>query len=276
MAEEDQSVPEREGSEADAREADAGTTIDRTSRLARRLEALEHRRRRPEPIVALKLLATDELRRALALIERAGVLPNGEVRSPRVFREAPPEELRALERWRAVCGEPLDHLEAAEELLDRMGEVYGWRSPEALDAALLVKRLELPDENPWFVGKMAEAVVSFYAALEEHPDEPRHPRVRGAVRRLERLKEMDRVAPGSGSASEKAGRAEDVEAPHSGPETPPDPRRLPAGAPEKSVREEPERAEPRSSTPGPQDARERPSTEEEPQPRSWWRRMFGG
>ncbi|MDQ5830568.1 MAG: hypothetical protein M3324_12090 [Actinomycetota bacterium] len=274
MAEEDQSVPGREGSEADAREADAGTTIDRTSRLARRLEALEHRRRRPEPIVALKLLATDELRRALALIERAGVLPNGEVRSPRVFREAPPEELRALERWRAVCGEPLDHLEAAEELLDRMGELHGWRSPEALDAALLVKRLELPDENPWFVGKMAQAVVSFYAALEEHPDEPRHPRVRGAVRRLERLKEMDRVAPGSGSASEKAGRAEDVEAPHSGPETPPDPR-LPAGAPE-SVREEPERAEPRSSTPGPQEGSERPFTEEEPQPRSWWRRMFGG
>jgi hypothetical protein len=40
---------------------------------------LEHGRRPPEPIVALKLLATDELQRALALIERAGVLPNGEV-----------------------------------------------------------------------------------------------------------------------------------------------------------------------------------------------------
>jgi hypothetical protein len=85
---------------------------------------------------------------------------------------------------------------------------------------------------------------------------------------------MDRVARGSGSASEKAGRAEDVEAPHSGPETPPDPR-LPAGAPE-SVREEPERAEPRSSTPGPQEGSKRPFTEEEPKPRSWWRRMFGG
>jgi hypothetical protein len=203
----------------------------------------------------LKLLATDELQRALALIERAGVLPNGEVRSPSVFREAPPEELRALERWRAVCGEPLDHLEAAEELLDRMGELYGWRSPEALDAALLVKRMELPDESPWFVGKMAEAVVSFYAAVEQHPDEPQHPRVRGAVRRLERLKEIDRIAPGRGSASEEAGRTEDLEASSE-----------PPGAPESGV-EEPESVEPRSSTREPQEPAER---------RSWWQRMFGG
>lgn len=263
MAEEDQPVPDQEGSEAGAREAGPGATIGHTSRLARRLEALEHRRQRPEPIVALKLLATDELWRALALIERAGVLPNGEVRSPGVFREAPPEELRALERWRAVCGEPLDHLEAAEELLDRMGELYGWRSPEALDAALLVKRMELPDESPWFVGKMAEAVVSFYAALEQHPHEPQHPRVRGAVRRLERLKEMDRIAPGRGSASEKAGRAEDLEAPHSAPEAPPD-SRLPAGAPE-SVVEEPERAEPHQAAGETQEGAERP----------WWRRLLG-
>ena len=39
--------------------------------------------------------------------------------------------------------------------------------------------------------------------------------------------------------------------------------------------EKPERAEPRSGTPGPQEARERPFTEEEPEPRSWWRRLFG-
>ena len=95
--------------------------------------------------------------------------------------------------------------------------------------ALLVKRLELPDENPWFVGKMAEAVVSFYAALEENPDEPQHPTVRGAVRRMERLKEMDRITPGRGSASEVAGSTEDLEAPQSAPETPPG-SRPPAGA----------------------------------------------
>jgi hypothetical protein len=54
VAEEDQSVPERQESETDTREALPGATIGHTSRLARRLEALEHRRHRPEPIVALK------------------------------------------------------------------------------------------------------------------------------------------------------------------------------------------------------------------------------
>ena len=49
----------------------------------------------------------------------------------------------------------------------------------------------------------------------------------------------------------------------------------PRGAPE-SVVEEPERAEqPRSNTGGPQEATERSFTEEELEPRSWWRRMFG-
>jgi hypothetical protein len=201
VAEVDHSVPEREYAEPDAREADPRATIGHRSRLERRLEALEHHRRRPEPIVALKLLATEELQRALTLVERAGVLPNGEVRSPMVFREASQEELRALERWQAVCGGPLDHLEAAEELLDRMGELYGWRSPEALDAALLVKRMELPDESPWFVGKMAEAVVSFYAALEEYPDAPQHPRVQGAVR------STNLPAPGTSTTASIASRS---------------------------------------------------------------------
>jgi hypothetical protein len=165
------------------------------SRLKKRVEALEHRRRPKEPGSALKLLTTYELRRALALVERGGLLPNGAVRRPEVYQEAPPEEWEALERWIELCGEPLDHLEAAEELLDRMGEAYGWRSPEAMDAALLLERLELPDASPWLVGKTAEAVVSFYAELEEHRDEPRHPELRAAVRRLERLKEIEYVRP---------------------------------------------------------------------------------
>jgi hypothetical protein len=88
-------------------------------------------------------------------------------------------------------------LEAAEELLDRAGEGHGWCSHEAVQAALLLARLELPDANPWFVGKRAEVILNLYAELEEHRDEPQqHPRVRGAVRRLERLKEMGRRAPG--------------------------------------------------------------------------------
>ncbi len=162
------------------------------SRLRNRIEALlERRRRRPEPYAALKLLTTEDLARSLVLVERGGVLPNGEVRHPEVYRRAAPEELEALGRWMRLCGEPLDHLEAAEELLDRMGEAYGWRSREAFDAALLRERLELPGASPWLVEKTAEAVVRFYAELEEHADHPRHPTLRGAVRRLERLREIE-------------------------------------------------------------------------------------
>jgi len=110
-----------------------------------------------------------------------------------VYRHASREELEALERWMELCGEPLDHLEAAEELLDRMGEAYGWRSREALDAALLRERLELPGASSWLVEKTAEAVVKFYAELAEHGGQPRHPALRGAVRRLERLREIEYV-----------------------------------------------------------------------------------
>jgi hypothetical protein len=165
------------------------------SRLKKRVEALEHRQQPMEWGSALKLMTTGELRRALALVERGGLLPSGEVRRPEVYQEAPPEEWEALERWMELCGEPLDHLEAAEELLDRMGEAYGWRSREAVDAALLLERLELPDASQWLVGKTAEAIVSFYAELEECREEPRHPKLRAAVRRLERLKEIEYVRP---------------------------------------------------------------------------------
>ena len=160
------------------------------SRLKRRVKALGDRRREPEPETALKLLTTDELRRALALTERGGVLPSGDVRHPEVFREATAEEWAALERWIELCGEPLDHLDAAEELLDRMGDAHGWRSPETIEAALLLQRMQLPDASPWLVTKRAEAVVSFYAEMDEHRDEPRHADVRGSVRRLERLEEL--------------------------------------------------------------------------------------
>ena len=163
------------------------------SRLTNRIEALEHRRRRPEPYTPLKLLTTEDLARALILVERGGVLPNGEVRNPEVYRQASHEELEAVERWTQLCGEPLDHLEAADELLDRMGDAHGWHSPEVRDAALLRERLELPGASPWLVEKTAEAVVRFYAKLEEHGDHPRHPALRGAVRRLARLREIEYV-----------------------------------------------------------------------------------
>jgi hypothetical protein len=165
------------------------------SRLKKRIESLQRRKRPREPANGLKLMTTGELRRALALVERGGLLPNGEVRRPEVYQQASLDEWEALERWVEECGEPLDHLEAAEELLDRMGGAYGWRSPEAMDAALLLERLQLPGASPWLIGKTAEAIVSFYAELEEHDAEPRHPELRAAIRRLERLKEFEYVRP---------------------------------------------------------------------------------
>jgi hypothetical protein len=231
------------------------------SRLERRLSALEGRQRQPEPISVLRLLNTEELRLALALIERAGVLPNGEVGRPAAFREAAPEELEALEHWRQLYGEPLDHLELAEELLDRVGEARGWRSPEALQAALLLKRLELPNESAWFVGKMAEAVVVLYAEMEEHGvgrgGASLHPHVRGAVRRLERLKEMDRLAPEPQAAPATEGPLEVVEAPQRS--------------------EEQATPQPRSNTEDSHEAPEHTPAEEEPprRRRSWWREYFG-
>jgi hypothetical protein len=135
------------------------------SRLRSRIDEVKNRRRRPESYTALKLLTTEDLGRALVLVERGGVLANGEVRNPKVYRYASREELEAFERWTELCGQMLDHLEAAEELLDRMGDAYGWRSPEATDAALLRERLELPGASPWLVEKTAEAVVRFYAEL---------------------------------------------------------------------------------------------------------------
>ena len=175
------------------------------SRLTNRIEALKHRRGGTVPYPALKLLTTEELARALLLVERGGVLPNGEVHNPEVYRRASREDLEALERWAELCGEPLDHLDAAEELLDRMGDAYGWRSREALDAALLRERLELPCASPWMVEKTAQAVVRLYAELAEHGNQPRHPALRGAVRRLERLREIEYVAAGRLGALDAAG-----------------------------------------------------------------------
>ncbi len=233
--------------------AGAEAAASRTSRLQRRLRALGRRQRQPETSTPLKLLTTDELRWALELVERGGVLPSGQVRRPEVFRSSPPQESEALERWRQLCGEPLDHLEAAEELLDRAGEAHGWYSREAVQAALLLARLELPDASPWFVGKRAEAVLNLYAELEEHRDDPqRHPHVRGAVRRLERLEEMGRPGPGPE-------RPED--------EYPEDPeeaalRRLSARYRDSSARRR------LSSSP---DADEITEGRQE----SWWRKVFG-
>lgn len=238
-----------------------GTIRGTESRLERRLTALEGRQQQPEPISVLRLLNTEELRQALALIERAGVLPDGEVRHPEAFREATPEELEALEHWRKLCGEPLDHLELAEELLDRVGEARGWRSPESLQTALLLKRLELPNASPWFTGKMAEAILVLYAEMEEHGvgrgGASLHPHVRGAVRRLERLKEMDRLAPEPEAAPEREGPLEAVEAPQRS--------------------EEQESLKSPSNTEGPPGEPEHPLAEEEPprRQRSWWREFFG-
>ena len=208
MGEKGGTVPDREGSAADARAGDLGAAASHASRLERRLRALKRHQMQPETNTPLKLLTTEELRRALDLIERGGVLPSGDVRRPEVFRSPPPEESKALNRWRELQGEPLDQLDAAEELLDRVGEAHGWHSREAVQAALLLTRLELPDASPWFVGKRAETVLNLYAEMEEHRDEPQHPHVRGATRHVERLKEMSHLAPGSESATPESSEDE--------------------------------------------------------------------
>lgn len=174
-------------------------TVSTKSRLERRIKTLKRRQRQVVPNNPVKLLTTDDLRRALAITERAGVLPNGDVRCPEVFHAAPPEEWAFLERWTVLCGEPLDHVEAAEELLDRMGELSGWRSREAGEAALLLARLRLPNASHRLVGEMAKATINFYAELEEHhpggcgPGVP-HLHVRAAVRQLAQLEGVVRLA----------------------------------------------------------------------------------
>lgn len=56
-------------------------------------------------------------------------MPDGDVAYPEAFQEASPEEREALEHLRELWGEPLVHLGLAGELLDRVGERRGWRSP---------------------------------------------------------------------------------------------------------------------------------------------------
>jgi hypothetical protein len=245
------------------------------SRLERRLSALEGIPRQAEPISVLRLLNTEELRLALALIERARVLPNGDVGDPEAFREATPEELEALEHWRQLYGEPLDHLELAEELLDRVGEAHGWRSPEALETALLLKRLELPNESPWLVGKTAEAVVVLYAEMEEHgvgrAGASLHPHLRAAVRRLERLKEMYRLAPETQAPPETEGPLEAVEAPQRSEEQESPKSTLKTEA----SRETPEHQSAEEQPVEEQPAEEQPAEEQPQRRRSWWREYFG-
>jgi hypothetical protein len=184
------------------------------------------------------------------------------VRHPEAFREATPEEREAVQHWKRACGEPLDHLELAEELVDRMGEEHGWRSSEALEAALLLGRLELPDESSWFVGKVAEAVLDLYAQLAERPDEPEHPEVRDAVRRLGDLEELDRPDPESpedlaGGSMPSVGSGE--------PEGEVGPSWESPGSSEGTT-DEPEVAASRSGTEEPREDTDRP----------WYRRWFGG
>ena len=264
MAKEGRPVHDREGSEVDAtgpyQEVTSATRMSRLkSRLRRRLQ---QRRLQDEPINALSLLSTEEIRQALALTERGGVLPNGEVRHPEAFREATPAEREALQHWRRACSEPLDHLELAEELVDRVAEAHGWRSPEDLKAALLLERLELPDESSWFVGKMAEAVLNFYAELDEHPDEPEHPEVRDAVRRLGSLEELDRLDPESPEDSAEGSVPSEGLGDQEGEAGP---SQEPPGASEGAAGEPEEVAAARSTTGDSQESTDRP----------WYRKWFG-
>lgn len=65
--------------------------------------------------------------------------------------------------------------------------------------------------------------MALYAELDEHGagrgGEALHPHVRGAVRRLERLREIDRITPTS-TASENKGRTDALAAPQRAGEGP--------------------------------------------------------
>ena len=100
--------------------------------------------------------------------------------------------------------------------------------------------------------------MALYAEMDDHGlgrgGASIHPHVRGAVRRLKSLKEMDRPAPEPpGSAAQRKDRTEAT------------------GSPEKAGEEQPERAEPR---PAIGDAHE--GSEGQEQSRPWWRRVFRG
>lgn len=135
-----------------------------------------------------------------------------------------------------------------------MGKAHGWHSGEAVQAALLLTRLELPDASPRFVGKRAETVLNLYAELEEHRDEPQHPHVRGAVRHLERLKKINDLAPEPESAAPKSFEYE-----HPGSS------RRPSDSPQGAAE------------PHPPDPQARPAAKETSEGRRvpWWRRWFG-
>ncbi|HEU4846599.1 MAG TPA: hypothetical protein VFT03_00250, partial [Rubrobacteraceae bacterium] len=114
------------------------------------------------------------------------------------------------------------------------------------------------------VGKSAEAVVVLYAEMEEHGvgrgGASLHPHVRAAVRRVERLKEMDRLAPeteGPLEAVEAPQRSEEQESPKSTPKT------------------EDSHETPEHQSAEEQPAEEQPAEEQPQRRRSWWREYFG-
>ena len=110
-----------------------------------------------------------------------------------------------------------------------------------------------------------------YAEMEEHGVERSgaslHPHLRAAVRRLERLKEMDRLAPEPQAPPATEGPLEVVKTPQRSEEQ---------ESPSKST----SNAEDSHETPEHQVAEEQPAeeqpAEEQPQRRrSWWREYFG-
>ena len=118
------------------------------------------------PIIVLTLLTTEEIQRALALTERGGVLPNGEVRCPEAFRRATPAEWEVLERWTKLCGEPLDHLGLAEELVDRIGEAERRLAEEVAALLAQAKQVDAAEDAQYGKGRRGNELPAELAHRE--------------------------------------------------------------------------------------------------------------
>jgi len=118
------------------------------------------------PIIVLTLLTTEEIQRALALTERGGVLPNGEVRYPEAFRRATPAGWEVLERWTKLYGEPLDHLGLAEELVDRMGEAERRLAEEVAALLAQAKQVDAAEDAQYGKGRRGNELPAELAHRE--------------------------------------------------------------------------------------------------------------
>jgi len=75
------------------------------------------------------------------------------VRYPEAFRRITPAEWEVLERWTKLCGEPLDHLGLAEELVDRIGEAERRLAEEVAALLAQAKQVDAAEDAQYGKGR---------------------------------------------------------------------------------------------------------------------------